>query len=208
MPKSPSGDSIQSLRSRWNTAKRQRLLDKLIGQRCFAGFFSEQDEVSEDPALIKDLRGADLSARDLHDILLLNADMRWVDFTGSRVQGPFQHTNLTHAEFARAELTACRFWKARLINTQFEGARLTRCSFEQANLFGASFCAAQLTDCEFESSDLRNVLFAGARLSRVILRRVKLNAAERDFWRAFTQEQCLLEEVEWCEEAPAEALAA
>jgi len=199
MAKSPSGDSIASLRSRWGTVKRQRLLNKLIGQRCFPGFFTEQDEAEEDPTLIKDLRGANLSARELHDILLMNADMRWVDFTGSRVQGPFQHTNLAHADFTDARLTACRFWRAKLVNCIFERATLEGGSFEGSNLFAASFRDATLTQLRFDACDLTSAVFEGARLQGCVLRGVKLSESDREFWARFGADECRLEEVVWCE---------
>ena len=203
MPKSLAGDSVESLRKRWNTVKRQRLLDKLIGQRCFADFITEQDEAEEDPRLIKDLRGANLSARDLHDVLLRNADMRWVDFSGSRVQGPFLHTTLSHADFCGARLTACRFWKAKLITCRFERAVLQGGSFEESNLFGASFRNATLVDVRFDNCDLANADFNGARLENCVLRGVRLNESDRAFWAQYGAAECRLEEVSWGEEAEA-----
>ncbi|MDB5807797.1 MAG: hypothetical protein JWN73_5119 [Betaproteobacteria bacterium] len=202
MPKSPIGDNVQALRNRWQAPKRRRLLDKLIGQRCFIDFIGTPEDGLEDPTLIKDLRAADLSGRELHDILLANADMRWTDFTGSRVQGPFQHANLAHADFSRAVLTACPFWKSRLINCRFERAALLRVSFEQCIFFGTSFRDAELAGVRFESSDLQGVDFTDARLENCVLRRVKLDKSQREFWAA--QAQCRLEEIEWCEEALAE----
>ena len=205
MPKSLAGDSVESLRKRWSTAKRQRLLDKLIGQRCFIDFVTEQDEAEEDPTLIKDLRGANLSARDLHDVLLRNADMRWVDFSGSRVQGPFLHTNLSHADFGAARLTACRFWKAKLVSCRFDRATLQGGSFEEANLFTASFRGAALIGVRFENSDLCGADFLDARLEGCVLRGVKLSESDREFWESLGEGECRLEEVSWGEEAVLEA---
>lgn len=204
MPKSLAGDSVESLRKRWSTIKRQRLLEKLIGQRCFIDFVTEQDEAEEDPTLITDLRGANLSARDLHDVLLRNADMRWVDFSASRVQGPFLHTNLSHADFGAARLTACRFWKAKLITCRFERAVLQGGSFEESNLFGASFRNATLVDTRFENCDLTNADFSGARLENCVLRGVRLNESDREFWSHYGQAQCRLEDVRWSHEVEAE----
>ena len=205
MPKSPTGDNVPLLRSRWKTPKRQRLLEKVIGQRCFIDFGKVEDEAEADPTLIKDLRGANLASRDLHDVLLMNADIRWADFTEARVQGTFQHITLSHANFDRAVLTGCRFWKAKAIACHFERAALMRVSFEEANLFEASFRAAQLTETRFEGVDLRGADFAGARLQGCVLKRVKLDESTREFWAQFSEAQCRLEEVQWSEEALAEA---
>ncbi|HEX4327999.1 MAG TPA: pentapeptide repeat-containing protein [Burkholderiales bacterium] len=199
MPKSPIGDNVEALRNRWQLPKRQRLLDKFFGQRSFIDFAGTPEDGLADPTLIKDLRAAPLAGRELQDLLLVNADVRWADFTGSRVQGPFQHANLAHADFSRAVLSACPFWKSRLIDCRFEHTALLRVSFEQCILFGASFRDAQLADVRFESADLQNTDFTGARLENCVLSRVKLDNSQRAFWAA--QAQCRLEEVEWCEEA-------
>ena len=203
MPKSPSGGNLQTLRDRWNTPKRQRLLDKLIGQRSFAGFDLPEDEV-EDPTLIKDVRAADLSKRDLHDLLLTNADVRWTDFTEARLQATFQHTNLAGADFSRAVLTGCRFWRARAQNTRFDRAALHRVRFEASSLFAASFAGAQLSEVRFEDTDLRGADFTGARLENCVLERVKLEESARPLWEARAATGCVLVEVQWCEDALAE----
>jgi hypothetical protein len=205
MPKSPSGGNLQTLRSRWSTPKRQRLLDKLFGQRCFADFFSPEDENPEDPTLIKDVRAADLAGRDLHDLMLTNADVRWTDFSEARIQGTFQHVNLAQANFARAVLTGCRFWKARAISAAFDRTAMLKVSFDASSLFGASLRAAQLTEVAFVDTDLRGADFSGALLQGCVLERVKLEERERGFWEAMGAERCRLIEVQWCEEALAEA---
>jgi uncharacterized protein YjbI with pentapeptide repeats len=204
MPKNPSGGNVQTLRDRWKSPKRQRVLDKLFGQRCFADFaFPEVEE--EDPTLIKDVRAADLSGRDLHDLLLTNADVRWADFTEARIQATFQHTHLAHADFGRAVLTGCRFWKARGINVRFERAALLRVHFEACSLFGANFRGAQLADTRFDDVDLTNADFSGAAFEGCTLRGARLNESQRAFWEGLGEARCELHDVLWCEDALAEA---
>jgi uncharacterized protein YjbI with pentapeptide repeats len=202
MPKSPVGDNVESLRNRWQAPKRRRLLDSLFGQRSFIDFAGTPEDGLDDPTLIKDLRGADLSGRELHDLLLMNADARWIDFSGARLHGALQHANLAHADFSRAVLSNCRFWKARPIAGRFDHAALLRVAFEECNLFGASFRLAELADTRFENADLTSTDFTSARLRDCVLTRVRLDASQREFWEA--QAGCRLEEVTWCEEAAAE----
>lgn len=202
MPKQPFGDNVASLRSRWDQPKRRRILNELVNQRSFLDFAGGPDDGIADPTLIRDLRGADLAGRELHDLVLLNADTRWADFSGARVQGAFQYANLGQASFGRAVLTSCNFWKSRLVSCDFGHAALLRVNVADCVLFGTSFRCAQLDDVRFEHLDLRNVDFTDARLGNCVFSGVKLEEGRRGFWE--TQAQCRLEEVEWCEELAAE----
>lgn len=202
MPKQPFGDNVTSLRSRWDQPKRRRILDQLVNQRSFLDFAGTPDDGIADPTLIRDLRGANMANRELHDLLLMNADTRWADFSGARVQGAFQYANLAHADFGRAVLTACGFWKSRVIDCRFDFSALLRVTFTDCILFGSSFTGAQLTEVRFEAADLRNVDFSGTRFAGCVLANVKLESSRRDFWEA--QAQCRLEDIAWCEDAVAE----
>jgi len=197
-------DDVGALRKRWATARRRKILNKLIGQRSFLDFAPAKEDWLDDPTLIKDFRGVDLSARDLFDFLLMNADIRWADFSRSRIEGQFQHTTLSYSSFQHTSLTGCGFWKAKLTHCKFDHAQVRRGIFEESDAYGASFRQALLVDTRFHSTDLRNVDFSGARLEGCVFEQVKLNGAERALWESHGAAQCRLEDVEWCEEALAD----
>ncbi|MEA2163385.1 MAG: hypothetical protein QOK37_1512 [Thermoanaerobaculia bacterium] len=97
-----------------------------------------------------DLRGADLSGKDLTEINLTGADLSNANLTNAR---------LDSASFNGANLTGTRFDQASVKRSNFSRANLTGASFAHASLAGANLQFAALTGTNFSDADRTGVIF-------------------------------------------------
>ena len=104
-----------------------------------------------------DLRGRDLSGRNVRDV-----DLGGVDLTGARLVG----TDLTGANLAGARLVGARLDRARLVDTVLSGADLTDAWLIGADLIGAHLTAATLDRAVLARATVEPDALAAARIRR------------------------------------------
>lgn len=151
-----------------------------------------------------DLRGIDLTARDLGGLGADRIDLRRAVMCGAVLSGArfshcrFEHATLDDLDASSATFRDCALDTAHAVGARFDGARLedstaagadfTRASFRGAHLTETSFaravlCGAALDDAEGEGvdlrgADLRGVTLARARFSEADFRGADLRGAE------------------------------
>lgn len=119
---------------------------------------------AENPSVVVDLRGAELSLRNL----------RGVDLRGANLVS----AKLIEADLRKAKLSGTQLIKAKLRAADLREADLTESTIRAADLSGADFSKANLYGVDFERSALRGARFSGAVLRRTILAGVDLNQAD------------------------------
>jgi hypothetical protein len=97
-----------------------------------------------------DLRGADLSGKDLTEINLTGADLSNANLTNAKLDG---------ASFNGANLTGTRFDQASVKRSNFSRANLASASFAHASLNAANLQFATLTGTIFADADQTGVIF-------------------------------------------------
>lgn len=109
-----------------------------------------------------DLRGADLSGKNLTEINLTGADLSHANLSNA---------TLDDASFNGANLTGTRFDRASVKRSNFSRANLTSASFAHASLAGANLQFATLTGTIFSDADRTGVIF-GPKGGRTAGRRI------------------------------------
>ena len=160
---------------------------------------------AQNPSVIPELNGANLSKIDLRGVNLNRAELRKVNFSQanlaeadlskailcevSLVAVNLRGAHLREANLAKADLRdafladsfldgAC-FKGAMLENVHFRSAHLRGATFHQARLSGADFSRLDLSETEFTSATARKVTFTGSNLSRADFD--KTDASEANF---------------------------
>ncbi|KPA10003.1 small GTP-binding protein domain protein [Candidatus Magnetomorum sp. HK-1] len=128
----------------------------------------------DNPDVMIDLRGANLSRANLSGADLSGADLSGADLSGADFCGTYfgieilSRANLSGANLSRANLGGANLGEANL-----SGANLIR-----ANLGGANLGEANLSGANLGGANLRRADLSGADLSRADLRRVGLRGAD------------------------------
>ena len=112
-----------------------------------------------------ELRGADLSGKELAGVTLANQDLRGTRFSGARLVG---------VDFSEADLQGAHFDGANLTGAHFEYANLEGANLLGGDLYSASSFAANLEGANLELASLRGADLKGANLRRANLRNTNL----------------------------------
>jgi uncharacterized protein YjbI with pentapeptide repeats len=128
-----------------------------------------------------DLRGADLSARnlagaDLRGAKLAGADLRVANLAGANLDG----ANLAGARLNKINAPTATFRGANFSGADLEFARVMRCDFSDADFTGANlemvraafswFVRAKLVDANLQEGKFNTVNFTGATMKGNVLR--------------------------------------
>ena len=112
-----------------------------------------------------ELRGADLSGKNLSGVDLGNADLRGTNLSGSNLAGTdFSHADLRDANLKNSNLEGARFDEANLQGAQLTGADLYWASFWRANLAEANLEFASCRGANMTEANLRGVSLGHANL--------------------------------------------
>jgi uncharacterized protein YjbI with pentapeptide repeats len=118
----------------------------------------------ENPDIVIDLSGTDLSERDLQGFNLNKADMSGTDFYGAYlVEADMSEANLNKAAFDEADLVETNLSKANLEKSYLFATNLSDANLRGANLQGANLRGANLTEAwvggtVFGSNDLSETI--------------------------------------------------
>jgi hypothetical protein len=121
----------------------------------------------ENPDIIPDLSGSDLSVVHLTGANLCKAKLTGADLFGANLQA-----NLTGADLNRAYLRAAHLNGADLTDANLNGANLNLAELNGANLIRANLCKANLTGAYLDGAD-----FSGAHLIEANLSGLDLSGA-------------------------------
>jgi uncharacterized protein YjbI with pentapeptide repeats len=119
-----------------------------------------------------DLRAVDARGSQWIDLGLVEADLRWATFAGSR----FPFSRLDDANCAHIDLTDAAELE-RATGACFDNATAPRWSVKDAVLDGASFRDADLRQAIFDGASLENARFDGANLTGASFRDADLTGA-------------------------------
>ncbi|MFZ6747225.1 pentapeptide repeat-containing protein [Undibacterium sp. JH2W] len=188
---------INQLQERWKTEEGNRIMQSVLTQR-FDLTHQEKVELSSD-GLITDLRGIDLSGRELKGYLVGDTDFRWANLKNCSLTDPLFEANFSFVDFSNSFLKHCDIWDTKVKSANFEGATLQKLLFVNADARNASFRNAKLESVEFQYTDLRGASFDGTVFENCRFFRVKLDMKNKEIWEKFNEKQCVLKFVEWCE---------
>lgn len=106
-----------------------------------------------------DLGGADLSGRDLREVLLIQA-------------------NLDRATLRNADLSGARLGEAHLAKADLGGANLKKADLHDVNLYNANLADTNLNNANLDGANLDNARFDGASLFRTSFRGASLEGVD------------------------------
>lgn len=127
------------------------------------------------------------------DVSTLKTDHSDIDFRNIDIDD-----NLTHRDFAGADLSYIEADHMSFVGSDLTGANLTGANLDHCDLTGVNLTGAELSSAKLNGADLRFVSLRGAVLRSAKLNGAKLNGADlRDADLSFTEiEACDLEGVE------------
>ena len=114
----------------------------------------------ENPGILPDLSGEDLSNMNLSFINLSNADLRYTNLS---------NTNLHHANLQKADLRGSNLQNTDLSNANLNSACLTRTDLRVAKLRNAILRKAKLQGANLDQTDLKNADLTNALIDPEIL---------------------------------------
>lgn len=129
------------------------------------------------------LRGADLSNRDLSGVNLQGIDLQGVNFENTDLSGSnlydadLYEANLKGAKFNKATLSSAKLLELDLRGINFNEAKLDGAILQQANLSRANFSRANLMNANLDKADLSEATLCDAKLWGANLGEVKLCGA-------------------------------
>lgn len=135
------------------------------------------------PAVIVDLRTADLRKLDLreadfHEAKLLGADFSWTDLRGTNFrEADLSWSTLREADFSAADLRKADLHEAQLWGANLGRANLGGANLGRANLSGANLTKANLSDVSFDDANLREANLYEANLAKANFRKANLGRA-------------------------------
>ncbi len=122
-----------------------------------------------------------LNKQPLHDLALVGADLREIDFQGASLSRlDLRRANLQGAGFRGVDAVEVQLESADLTGASFEGADLTRANLTRAVLTGARFDSANLAEANLQRAVGDGASFRGARLPGADLRQARLQGAVFD----------------------------
>jgi hypothetical protein len=124
---------------------------------------------TENPTVIPDLRGANLSRADLSEANLSQADLSQANLSGADLTG----ARLMNAKLYGAKLSGAKLSRANLIQAHLSQANLREANLSRADLSGADLSGAMLGQAR-----LRDATLVGANLSRADLPLTDLSGAK------------------------------
>ncbi|PMS13652.1 hypothetical protein C0Z18_32335 [Trinickia dabaoshanensis] len=160
---------LNAFRNRWRDGKYKVVQDALEHITPQSEWMDTCDAVDHPAAkrLANDLRGVQLSGRDLKNLDLGDSFLDFSVFDGSRFDGAqFQWSILNGASFR-----GCQFHLAQMLpiygdGTDFRHARLRKSFIEYAKLSNADFSGATLADGRLTSSEISVCNFSGVLTER------------------------------------------
>lgn len=153
-PENPQLDLLQKGRAAWN------------------------DWRASNPGAVIDLRGADLSGRDLSDFNFAHALLQEANFSRSTLRGAtFISANLSRANFSHADLSRANLIAATLIETDLSYAQLSDTRLLTAVLRRINLAHVDLRGLDLQSLDLRGANLTGANLADQNLQQQDLSGA-------------------------------
>ena len=174
------------------------LLNEILKQRFYLQSIKAKQEAFSNEELISDLRGINLSGRVLHDFVLAGTDVRWANFSDSKLSGPIQDADLSTSNFSNAKIVNVDFWNVKLACCDFEGGEIRDSIFNGVDAINSNFNNAIFENTKFYSSDLRGASFNNSSFKKCIFHSVKLNLSLRE-WFEIHGNECRIEKIEWCE---------
>lgn len=168
---------IDNLKARWRCEAGQRLMEIALhpkptvaeNQAEFAAFLGVdrwliKSEVHRGMGEFPDLRGIDLSGRDLQGAWFKD-ELSYSNFEGAVLNGAaFGGSKLYYASFKNAHATQrTEFFEIYAQHANFEGVRLYDANFCGADLRGANFRNAVLDHCDFSGAMLMGANLEGSR---------------------------------------------
>jgi uncharacterized protein YjbI with pentapeptide repeats len=122
-----------------------------------------------------------LNKQPLHDLSLVDADLRDIDFQGASLSRlDLRRANLQGAGFRGVDAVEVQLESADLTGACFDGADLTRANLTRAVLSGARFDGAILVEANLQRVVGDGASFRDARLPGVDLRQARLQGAVFD----------------------------
>lgn len=140
--------------------------------------------VRDNPGVIPDFTGADLSDSDLRGAVLRNsnfenADMRGAALSGADITGStFVNANVSGTDFSDSRLADSDFTGANLRGAFLSDANLDRVDFTGADLYKAHLTRTSLIDANFRNADVTDAGFQTARLDGICLEHTILTGAD------------------------------
>ncbi len=140
--------------------------------------------VRDNPDVIPDFTGADLSDSDLRGAVLRNsnfenADMRGAALSGADLAGSsFVNANVSGTDFSDSRLADSDFTGANIRGAFLSDANLDRVDFTGTNLYKAHCNRTSLLDANFLHADLTEADFQMARLDGICLDHTNLSGAD------------------------------
>mgnify|MGYP003627772502 CR=1 FL=1 len=119
------------------------------------------DKLLDDRNCVRcDLRGANLSAKNLRAAHLMGAYLIGTNLSGSNLAGAdLRGAWLTRANLKRANLHGADLRGARLVGADMAGANLRMTDFRDASLAGANLTGARLKEANFLGATLHSAKF-------------------------------------------------
>lgn len=139
---------------------------------------------SSEPSAVVDLRGANLSGRDLSDYNLAHALLQEANFSRSTLRNAtlisanLSRTNFSHADLSRANLIAATLIETDLSFALLESTRLLTASLRRVNLSEVDLRGLDLQSLDLRGADLRGASLADQNLQQQDLSGANLTGAD------------------------------
>lgn len=154
----------------------------------------------ENPCIIPNFNGADLSLIDLSFVDLKGANLSGANLSGTRlISANFSKADLRNANLSKANLKFANLSDSNLRKANLSGVDLTEAYLRRTNLSGANLSQAILNAANFGSAELSRANLNEASLRSAILKEANLESADlsviqglgTDFTKANLSKACI-----------------
>ena len=188
-------ESISYLKSRWLSPGGSHFIAEVLNQqttpekykKACMDFFGRDNsfilsEVHRGVVEFEDLRGMDLSGKNLSGMLFGKSELSFANFEGSKLdEVSFGAAKIYSTSFKNVVVTAgVNFFECYARNSNFQGVHLSNANFYHADLVGADFTDAVLEHCDFGAAMFQDAIFDGAQMIECDVRGLHLLGNQRN----------------------------